>query len=115
MTEVEWILVILLVIPAVLVCWALFKSGELQRSAARLRLMRPAARRRIWTVFLVGTVLGTSLGAVVVWALSTSHAILGLAVLVGFIVLNGLVVPLVRARRIPRQPASSSRKAKKSR
>lgn len=115
MAAFEWILVILLMIPAVLVCWALFKSDELQRSAARLRVLRPAARRRIWTMFLVATVVATALGAAVVWAFSTGHTVLGLAVLVGFVVLNGIVTPLLRARRIQRKSTSASREAKKSR
>jgi hypothetical protein len=66
-------------------------------------------------MFLVVTVVGTALGAAVVWAFSTSHAVLGLAVLVGFVVLNGIVTPLLRARRIQRRWASASSEAKKSR
>jgi len=100
----EWILVILLIIPAVLVCWALFRSGELQRSSARLRVLQPAGRHRIRTGFLVVTIVGTALGAAVVWAFSTNHAVLGLAVLVGVVVLNGIVTPLLWARRSPRRP-----------
>jgi hypothetical protein len=115
MTVVEWILIILLMIPAVLVCWALFKSGELQRSAARLRVLQPAARRRTWTMFLLVPVVATVLGAAVVWALSTSHAVLGVAVLVGFVALNGIILPLLQARRIQRKSALAPNEAKKSR
>ncbi len=115
MIAAEWILVILLMIPAVLVCWALFKSGELQTAAVRLRILQPAARRRILTMFLVVTIAGIALGAAIVWAFSTSHAVLGLAILVGLIVLNGIVTPFLRARRIRRKSASDSSEAKKAR
>jgi hypothetical protein len=114
MAAVEWILVVLLTIPAMLVCWALFKSGELQRSTARLRILRPAARRRIWTMFLLFTVVATVLGAAVIWAFSTNHAVLGITILVGLVVLNGIVTPLLRARRIQRKSVSVSSEAKKS-
>jgi uncharacterized membrane protein len=114
MTAAGWILIILLMIPGVLVCWALFfKSGELQRSKARLRVLRPTARRHTWTMFLVFTVVATALGAAVVWAFSTNHAVLVLAILVGLVVLNGIVTPLLRARKIHRKSASASSEAKK--
>ncbi len=113
MTVVEWILIILLMIPAALVCWALFKSGELQTVAARLRVLRPAARRRIWITFLLVTITGTALGAAIVWAFSTSHTVLGLAILVGIVMLKGIVTPFLRTRRIKRKSASVSREAKK--
>jgi hypothetical protein len=115
MTVVEWILIILLMIPAVLVCWALFKSGVLQESAARLRVLQPTARHRIWTMLLLATVVGTVLGAAVVWAFSTSHAALGVAVLVGFVAVNGIILPLLQARRIQRRSALAANEAKKSR
>lgn len=115
MTTVEWTLMILLMIPAVLVCWALFRSGELQTAAARLRVLRPAARRRIWTMFLAATVMTTALGAAVVWAFSTSHTVLGLAILVGFVMLNGIVTPLLRARKAQHKSAPASSEANKLR
>ena len=115
MSAVEWVLIILLIVPAVLVCWALFKSGALQTSATRLRALQPATRRRVWTAVLVFTLVGISLGAAVVWAFATSHAVLGLAVLVGFVVLNGIVTPFLRARSTRRKSAPGSRAANTSR
>ena len=113
MAALEWILVILLMIPAVLVCWAFFKSGEPQRSAARLRVMTPAVRRRVWTTLLVTAAVAIALGAAILWAFSTGHTTLGLAVLIGLVVLNGVVTPLLRTRRNHRKSASAYSEATK--
>jgi hypothetical protein len=98
MAALEWILVILLMIPAVLVGWAFFKSGEPQKSLARLRSLPPAARRRVRTARLVTAVVGTAVGAAIMWVFLTGHITLGLAVLIGLIVLNGVVTPLLQRR-----------------
>lgn len=115
MAAVEWILVLALMVPAVLCCWALLKSGELQTVASRLRVLRPAARRRVWTTLLVTAVVGTAVGAAIVWAFSTGHITLGLAVLIGLVVLNGVVTPLLRTRRNHRKSASACSEASKPR
>jgi Na+/H+ antiporter NhaD/arsenite permease-like protein len=116
MAAFEWILVILLMIPAVLFCWAFFfKSGEIQRTRDQLRALRPAARHRVWTMFLAVTVVGTAVGAAIVWTFSTGHITLGLAVLIGLVVLNGVVTPLLRTRRNHRRSTSASSEAKKPR
>jgi hypothetical protein len=115
MAAVEWIVVILLMIPAALVCWALFfKSAELQRIASWLRVMTPAIRRRIWTTLLLTAVVSIALGAAIVWAFSAGHTTLGLAVLIGLVVLNGVITPLLRALGNHRKSASISSEAKKS-
>lgn len=87
-------------VPAVLIYWAVFKSGEMQRSTARWRAVRPAVRHRAWVTLLVVAVVGTALGAAVAWAFSTSHAAIGVAALLGFLVLDGVVMPILRARRM---------------
>ncbi len=111
MAAIEWVLVILPMIPALAVCWALFKSGELQTAIARWRVLRPEARRHLWITFLVGTVVA----AVIAWAFVTRHAVLGIAILVGCVVLNGIVLPILQARRIQHEPASTSSETKQSR
>ena len=107
----EWILVTLLMVPAVAVCWALFKSDVLQTSVARWRVLRPGPRRHIWTIFLLGIVVA----AAIVWAFVTSRAVLAIAILVACVVLNGIVIPLLRARSIQRESARVSSHTKQSR
>jgi hypothetical protein len=114
MPAVEWILVLLLMVPAVLVYWAFHKSGVLRRTRDQLRILRPAVRRRVWTMLLAMTAVGVALGAVLVWAFSTNHAVIGLTILVGCVVLNAIVTPLLRARRVQRTPACTSSEAKRS-
>ena len=111
MTVVGLILVILLIIPGVLAYWAIFKSGELQTIRARWRAMHPTMRRRARTTLLVSAIVGTGLAALVLWAFSAHHTAVGLAILVGLVVLNGVVTPLLRARAIRRKSTSASSQA----
>jgi small-conductance mechanosensitive channel len=112
MIAFEWVLVILVMIPAALICWAVVRSGEAQRTRDQWRALRPATRHRLRKLFLVVAVSGTAFGVVVTWAFSTGNSILGLTLLVGLVVLNGIAVPVLR---IKRKSTSSSSEAKKSR
>ena len=113
MAPVEWTLVLLLMVPALLFCWAVVKSGVIQRTRDQLGALRPVVRHRVWTMLLVMIVVATAMGAALVWAFSTNHAVLGLAVLVGFVLLDGIATPLLRTRRIQRKSASAPRETKK--
>lgn len=111
MTAIGLILVIALLLAGVLMYWAMFKSGVLQQTRDRWRAMHPTVRRRARNTLLVTAVMAIALAALILWAFSNHHTALGLGILVGLVVLNGVVTPLLRVRAIRRKSASASSQA----